>query len=41
LATGQNDCRWAGTQPAFIRPVCPVRYRDLQLAGGPVLIRAS
>ena len=26
-----------GAQLAFIRPVCPVRYRGLQLAGGPVL----
>ena len=41
LATGQNDCRWAGAQPALMRPACPDRYRDLQLAGGPVLIRAS
>ncbi len=32
----------AGAQLAFIRPVCPARYRDLQLdAGGPVLIRVS
>ncbi len=31
----------AGAQLAFIRPVSPARYRDLQLAGGPVLIRAS
>ena len=27
--TGQ--CRWAGAQPAFIRLVGPVRYRDLHL----------
>ncbi len=27
----------AGAQPAFIRLAGPVRYRDLGLAGGPVL----
>ena len=31
----------AGAQLAFIRPVSPARYRDLQLAGRPVLSRAS
>lgn len=42
LALATRFCRGAGTQPAFMRPVCPVRYRDLQLtAGGPVLIRAG
>ena len=35
------DADAAGAQLAFIRPVSPARYRDLQLAGGPVLIRAS
>ena len=31
LATGRDDCRWAGAQPALMRPVRPDRYRDLQL----------
>ena len=31
----------AGAQLAFIRPVSPARYRDLQLAGGPVPIEVS
>ena len=31
LATGRDDCRWAGAQPAPMRPVRPDRYRDLQL----------
>ena len=42
LALATDIAGAAGAQLAFIRPVCPVRYRDLQLdAGGPVLIRAS
>jgi hypothetical protein len=28
------DCRWAGVQPAFMRPARPDRYRDLQLRVG-------
>ena len=28
------DCRWAGAQPALMRPACPDRYRDLQLRVG-------
>ena len=35
------DCRRAGAQLAFIRPVRPARYRGLQLAGGRRLNRAS
>jgi hypothetical protein len=37
----KHDADAAGAQLAFIRPVSPARYRDLQLAGGPVLIGAS
>ena len=37
----KHDADAAGAQRTFIRSVCPVRYRDLQLAGGPVLIGAS
>ena len=28
------DCRWAGAEPALMRPACPDRYRDLQLRVG-------
>ena len=38
----QNDIAdAAGAQLGFIRSTCPVRYRDLRLAGGPVLSGAS
>ncbi len=37
----KHDADAAGARLAFIRPVSPVRYRDLQLAGGPELSGAS